>query len=857
MQKLIYTNSQGVSIDLTTDPFGITEWEGFSNVEMEVQSQTVPFQDGSVYIDNLLSNRELSITVAINDNNNLSKRYELRRQLIAALNPKLGEGTLTYRNNFLEKQITVIPATPIFQTHNSDTQGTPKAQVSFTACQPYWEDTENTLVNFSLTEQPVVQNAGDVETQVKIKISGQSTNPKITNVTTGSSIGLSGLITEAIDINTACGKKSVTGSEMKWTNIFGGYLNSIANKGDSVVLVGTDGAILYSFNALEWKSQLSNTIKNLNGVCSNYNFDLFVAVGDDGTILYSLDGKTWADGTCSSSEHLNSITSSTSQFVAVGDGGAIVISSDGHTFSDIVSPTSENLNCVIYDGAQYIAVGDSGILLKSSDGQQWDEIRSNTDRTLYSVAYNVNAGLYIAVGVDGTMIQSVDAEEWQVVENLPTTENLRSITFQNYLNEYFIVGDDGTLLTGLSEWTLRDTSTEANYKACLFVKDLGITLLSGSGILQKSANNEDWEKCINIVDTILHDVIYIPKLKLYLASGSDGNIFVSTNGTLWEARNIGIDVDIYALALNPNTTTIIGVGTGGTIVRSFNGYTWEKIKDGAVPYTYYLLIDGGFYFLINSRGDKLIIEQDDNNGKLCDIVYSDRLNKFIAVGYQGKICTSVDGIAWNEETRVTDECLNSITINEGLIVAVGDNGTVITSRNGTDWTLINSGLSFDIMGVTSSPTKTRFLAVGKSGYIAFSKDGVHWELRRINADRRAYIDFTAVCYSEVYSQFIAVGKEGLIAVSVDGQTWEETYTESGLNYSSIIFSNNLGKYISVGNKGTVMSSYTDNAENLISKISPNSDINFNLVVGQNLLRVSCESGDPRVTIEFRNKYIGV
>ena len=119
MQKLIYTNSQGVSIDLTTDPFGITEWEGFSNVEMEVQSQTVPFQDGSVYIDNLLSNRELSITVAINDNNNLSKRYELRRQLIAAFNPKLGEGTLTYRNNFLEKQITVIPATPIFQTHKA------------------------------------------------------------------------------------------------------------------------------------------------------------------------------------------------------------------------------------------------------------------------------------------------------------------------------------------------------------------------------------------------------------------------------------------------------------------------------------------------------------------------------------------------------------------------------------------------------------------------------------------------------------------------------------------------------------------------------------------------------------------
>lgn len=56
-------------------------------------------------MDNLLNDRELSITVAFNDEKDLHKRYELRRELISKLNPKLGEGYLIYENDFLTKRI--------------------------------------------------------------------------------------------------------------------------------------------------------------------------------------------------------------------------------------------------------------------------------------------------------------------------------------------------------------------------------------------------------------------------------------------------------------------------------------------------------------------------------------------------------------------------------------------------------------------------------------------------------------------------------------------------------------------------------------------------------------------------------
>ena len=81
MQKLIFRNSLK-EIDLTSGNFGVTNWEGLSGVDLDIQTQTVPFVDGSVYLDSILENRDLNFTVAIYDGNDLALRYELKRKLI-------------------------------------------------------------------------------------------------------------------------------------------------------------------------------------------------------------------------------------------------------------------------------------------------------------------------------------------------------------------------------------------------------------------------------------------------------------------------------------------------------------------------------------------------------------------------------------------------------------------------------------------------------------------------------------------------------------------------------------------------------------------------------------------------------
>ena len=79
MQKLIFRNGNGVEVDFTSGDFGIVNWTGFSEADLNIQTQQVPFNDGSVYLDSLIQDRVISITLAINDEKNLEKRYTLRR----------------------------------------------------------------------------------------------------------------------------------------------------------------------------------------------------------------------------------------------------------------------------------------------------------------------------------------------------------------------------------------------------------------------------------------------------------------------------------------------------------------------------------------------------------------------------------------------------------------------------------------------------------------------------------------------------------------------------------------------------------------------------------------------------------
>ena len=57
---------------------------------------------------------------------------------------------------------------------------------------------------------------------------------------------------------------------------------------------------------------------------------------------------------------------------------------------------------------------------------------------------------------------------------------------------------------------------------------------------------------------------------------------------------------------------------------------------------------------------------------------------FVAVGYNGTILTSPDGVSWTAGTSATNQTIDGITYGNGLFVAIGY--TILTSPDGMSWT---------------------------------------------------------------------------------------------------------------------------------------------------------------------------
>jgi hypothetical protein len=75
-------------------------------------------------------------------------------------------------------------------------------------------------------------------------------------------------------------------------------------------------------------------------------------------------------------------------------------------------------------------------------------------------------------------------------------------------------------------------------------------------------------------------------------------------------------------------------------------------------------------------------------------------------------------MTWTQRASVADNGLYGVAYGNGLFVAVGDGGTILTSPNGVSWTEQASGTSNSLYGVAYG--NGTFVAVGKDGTILTS-----------------------------------------------------------------------------------------------------------------------------------------
>jgi len=160
---------------------------------------------------------------------------------------------------------------------------------------------------------------------------------------------------------------------------------------------------------------------------------------------------------------------------------------------------------------------------------------------------------------------------------------------------------------------------------------------------------------------------------------------------------------------------------------------------------------------------------------------------YVAVGEYGTILTSPDGMAWMERDSGTTNRLFAVAYGNGVFVVLGDEGTLMTSVDGVSWIDRSFDTIYFFYGV--SFCGGMFITSRTDGVILTSLDGVTWT-------ERDHYFFKSVTYGN--GLFVGISAFNVITSS-DGIAWVKKDLGILYDMKAIAFGNDT--FVSVGEDG--------------------------------------------------------
>lgn len=484
----------------------------------------------------------------------------------------------------------------------------------------------------------------------------------------------------------------------------------------------------------------------------------FMAVGAGGLILSSADGEHWQRHGSGSSADLHGIEFAAQHWVAVGD-GVVLASRYGDEWSVSFSDPAVTLLDVEFGASRFVAVGTGlqGDVLVSANGTAWTRVATTLPDEIHAVVW---AGSAFFACSAGEVYRSADGDSWSFVGEVQTSFKDHLFELERY--DLAWTGSRLVWAGGAEAWVSPDGerwTLAATVDGCepfsRFVGVLGTpsgAVLSGFGACPST--------------------LLVPEAQLF--TSFDG-------GSTWDMTWRDVGGGFPALAHSPGT--IVALGDGGDLLVSVNGAEWEApgsgcssgacadgfadlaaTEDGLVAAGGVGLCDGG-----KRLGGGTIAERlEDSPWKVAaldiDRIYGIAFGGpgFAAVG-DAWAASSSDGREWEVHDVPTVWPLNSVAWGNGTFVAVGDEGTLLTSVDGNLW--------FDQWSTTSADLERvawdgdRFVAVGEDGTILSSTDTWNWARDLSSSVAHLY----GVAAGDEVS--VAVGDDGTILATSDRRYW--------------------------------------------------------------------------------------
>ncbi len=500
---------------------------------------------------------------------------------------------------------------------------------------------------------------------------------------------------------------------------------------------GIAGMILTSPDGMHWTPGAAPSAANLEDLAfGNGVFVLANNFGWPDFVHISTDGRHWTPVN-NGGATANRVAFGAGRFIAFSSGGVYHASTNGSDWIRIIA-SNHGVSGPTYGNGRFIETSSGyngrnyGIMHTSVDGVAWEQYPVTN---CFAHSFFGAGGRFFGICQDakGSLVTSVDGVSWTTVD---TGANQELETGLHAAGQYFIVGEAGTLVRSIDglAWDLHSTASQVDYYGLAHNGSL-LVAAGDSGTILTSTDGRDWTPRATPSSRNLHALAHANGL--LVAAGRRGAILTSADGIAWTQRASGVTNYLERIAFANGFW--VAVAEHGDMATSANGFDWTPLSTGA-PYSDHegvtfgngLWVAVGGYFAgpgENNAVTSIYTSPDgqtwqrvpfDAGKRLRDVAFAD--GRFVAVGNDGLVAISADGTSWNSyylRNPVGEANLRRVHHAHGRFVAAGNDGFVVSSVNPIRpnfWMTHRSNTSMNLHDVMATPDGT-FVAVGNNGMI--------------------------------------------------------------------------------------------------------------------------------------------
>ncbi len=220
------------------------------------------------------------------------------------------------------------------------------------------------------------------------------------------------------------------------------------------------------------------------------------------------------------------------------------------------------------------------------------------------------------------------------------------------------------------------------------------------------------------------------------------------------------------------------------------------------------------FIILPAKGEQLTTTSPKpSSWQVGNVSFTDNLRRiacfqnklYVAVGANGTLLTSPDGEKWTKNSYVSNNInseLYDIICTESRIVVVGDKGTILTTTDGFNWVIVKPITSNIIRKVTHG--NNTFLAfTDKPGEVLTSEDGITWRLGKTPLKQIV----NDVSWNG--KKFVTVGSDGEVGnadMSKGRLLWKTRILKPKASFYKIVWNGKM--FVSVGTTSATTNEYS-------------------------------------------------